>query len=83
MPLTARWLRQPTYTILRRYYWEAKAAGFSFFAADEMAAWVHFGVGQALWDELSAVFSAKSLLAQVRKHGCKKMKRCLAVQFIS
>jgi TRAP-type mannitol/chloroaromatic compound transport system substrate-binding protein len=52
------------------YYWEAKSPGFSFFAAvpfgftaDEMAAWVHFGGGQALWDELSATFNIKGLLS--------------------
>jgi len=52
------------------YYWEAKSPGFSFFAAvpfgltaDEMAAWVHFGGGQALWDELSAGFGIKALLS--------------------
>ena len=52
------------------YYWEAKSPGFSFFAAvpfgftaDEMAAWIHFGGGQALWDELSAGFGVKGLLS--------------------
>jgi TRAP-type mannitol/chloroaromatic compound transport system substrate-binding protein len=52
------------------YYWEAKSPGFSFFAAvpfgltaDEMAAWVHFGGGQALWDELGASFGVKGLLS--------------------
>jgi TRAP-type mannitol/chloroaromatic compound transport system substrate-binding protein len=52
------------------YYWEAKSPGFSFFAAvpfgltaDEMAAWVHFGGGQALWDELGANFGVKGLLS--------------------
>jgi TRAP-type mannitol/chloroaromatic compound transport system substrate-binding protein len=52
------------------YYWEAKSPGFSFFAAvpfgftaDEMAAWIHFGGGQALWDELSAGFGVKPLLS--------------------
>jgi TRAP-type mannitol/chloroaromatic compound transport system substrate-binding protein len=50
------------------YYWESKSPGFSFFAAvpfgftaDEMAAWIHFGGGQALWDELSASFGVKAL----------------------
>jgi TRAP-type mannitol/chloroaromatic compound transport system substrate-binding protein len=50
------------------YYWESKSPGFSFFAAvpfgftaDEMAAWIHFGGGQALWDELSAGFGVKAL----------------------
>jgi TRAP-type mannitol/chloroaromatic compound transport system substrate-binding protein len=52
------------------YYWEAKSPGFCFFAAvpfgftaDELAAWVHFGGGQALWDELSATFNVKGLLS--------------------
>lgn len=52
------------------YYWEAKSPGFSFFAAvpfgftaDEMAAWIHFGGGQQLWDELSAGFGVKGLLS--------------------
>ena len=52
------------------YYWEAKSPGFCFFAAvpfgftgDELAAWVHFGGGQALWDELSASFNVKALLS--------------------
>jgi TRAP-type mannitol/chloroaromatic compound transport system substrate-binding protein len=33
------------------------------FTADEMAAWVHFGGGQALWDELSANYNIKPLLS--------------------
>lgn len=52
------------------YYWQDHSPGFSFFAAvpfgftaDEMAAWVHFGGGQALWDELSAGFNIKPLLS--------------------
>ena len=51
-------------------YWEAKSPGFTFFnavpfgfTADEMAAWVHFGGGQALWDELSATFNIKGLMS--------------------
>jgi TRAP-type mannitol/chloroaromatic compound transport system substrate-binding protein len=50
------------------YYWEAKSPGFSFFAAvpfgltaDEISAWINFGGGQALWDELSANFGVKAL----------------------
>src|SRR2546430_1917864 len=42
------------------YYWEKRSPGFNFFAAvpfgftaDEMAAWIHWGGGQELWDELS------------------------------
>jgi len=52
------------------YYWQAKSPGFCFFAAvpfgftaDEIAAWVHFGGGQALWDELAAGFGVKGLLS--------------------
>lgn len=51
------------------YYWEKQSPGFNFFTAvpfgftaDEMAAWIHFGGGQALWDELSAGFNVKALL---------------------
>src|SRR5262249_9220363 len=52
------------------YYWEGSSPAFNFFAAvpfgftaDEMAAWIHFGGGQALWDELSANYNIKPLLA--------------------
>src|SRR6185503_9314304 len=52
------------------YYWEAKSPAFSFFAAvpfgltaDEMAAWIQFGGGQALWDELSGNFGVKGLMS--------------------
>ena len=52
------------------YYWEKQSPGFNFFAAvpfgftaDEMAAWIYFGGGQALWDELSAKFNIKPLLS--------------------
>src|SRR5215468_9856797 len=52
------------------YYWEKRSPAFNFFAAvpfgftaDEMAAWIHFGGGQALWDELSAGFNIKPLLS--------------------
>lgn len=48
------------------YYWRDRHPGFSFFSsvpfgltADEMNAWLHFGGGQALWDELSARFNIK------------------------
>jgi TRAP-type mannitol/chloroaromatic compound transport system substrate-binding protein len=51
------------------YYWESQSPAFNFFAAvpfgftaDEMGAWIHFGGGQALWDELSAKFNIKPLL---------------------
>src|SRR5215470_6793713 len=40
-------------------YWEKRSRAFNFFAAipfgftaDELFAWVHYGGGQALWDEL-------------------------------
>ncbi|HSE76387.1 MAG TPA: TRAP transporter substrate-binding protein [Alphaproteobacteria bacterium] len=52
------------------YYWEKQSPGFNFFAAvpfgftaGEMAAWIHYGGGQALWDELSANFNVKPLLS--------------------
>jgi TRAP-type mannitol/chloroaromatic compound transport system substrate-binding protein len=73
------------------YYREAKAAGFSFFAAvpfgltaDEMAAWIHFRGGRALWDDLSAGFSVKGLL--LRSAGTTVEMRALlggAVRFLS
>jgi len=51
------------------YYWEKQSPAFNFFAAvpfgftaDEMAAWILFGGGQALWDELSAGFNIKPLM---------------------
>jgi len=51
------------------YYWEKRSPAFNFFAAvpygftaDEMAAWIHFGGGQELWDELSGGFNVKALL---------------------
>lgn len=52
------------------YYFVALSPGFNFFTgvpfgftADEMAAWIHFGGGQALWDELSASFNVKGLMS--------------------
>jgi TRAP-type mannitol/chloroaromatic compound transport system substrate-binding protein len=52
------------------YYWEKRSPAFNFFAAvpfgftaDEMAAWVHWGGGQELWDELSGGFNIKPLLS--------------------
>lgn len=52
------------------YYWQSKSKAFNFFAAipfgitaTEMNAWIHFNGGQALWDELSAQFNIKPLLA--------------------
>jgi TRAP-type mannitol/chloroaromatic compound transport system substrate-binding protein len=50
-------------------YWDGRSAAFSYFnaipfglTAAEMNAWVYFGGGQALWDELSAGFSLKPFL---------------------
>lgn len=52
------------------YYWDKKHKAFPFFGAvplgmtaHELEAWVHFGGGQELWDELSAQFGIKALLA--------------------
>jgi TRAP-type mannitol/chloroaromatic compound transport system substrate-binding protein len=52
------------------YYWEKRSPGFNFFAAvpvgftaDELAAWIHFGGGQELWDELSGGYNIKPLLS--------------------
>ena len=51
------------------YYWQGKSKAFNFFAAvpmgltaAEMSAWVKFGGGQELWDELSASFGVKSFM---------------------
>lgn len=48
------------------YYWQGKSKGFNFFTAVpfgltavENNAWVQFGGGQELWDELSAKFNVK------------------------
>ena len=50
-------------------YFEQKSQALHFFGAipfgftaDELFAWVQYGGGQALWDELSAQFNVKSLL---------------------
>ena len=52
------------------YYWQGRSLAFNFFAAvpmgllaRELNAWVHFGGGQELWDELAARFSIKPMLA--------------------
>src|SRR5258708_7780796 len=52
------------------YYWEKRSPGFNFFTtvpfgftADELAAWIHFGGGQELWDELSGGYNIKPLMA--------------------
>jgi TRAP-type mannitol/chloroaromatic compound transport system substrate-binding protein len=51
-------------------YFEKKSPAFHFFSgvpfgltADELFAWVHFGGGQKLWDELSGRFGVKPLLS--------------------
>ncbi len=51
------------------YYWQGKSKAFNFFAAvplgltaSELSAWVNFGGGQELWDELSAQFNIKAML---------------------
>ncbi len=51
-------------------YWQAKHAATPFFAtvpfglnAQEMAAWLYYGGGQALWDELYAPFNLKPFAA--------------------
>jgi len=51
------------------YYWQGKSPAFNFFAAvpmgmtaNEMTAWIRFGGGQELWDELSGGFNVKPLL---------------------
>lgn len=52
------------------YYWQKKHPAYNFFTsvpmgmtALEFDAWIRFGGGQALWDELSAQFGIKPLLA--------------------
>ncbi|WND02528.1 TRAP transporter substrate-binding protein [Temperatibacter marinus] len=51
------------------YYWQGKAPAFPFFTAvpmgmttNELNAWIYYGGGQELWDELSARFNVKALL---------------------
>jgi TRAP-type mannitol/chloroaromatic compound transport system substrate-binding protein len=51
------------------YYFEAKSPALNFFcavpygmSADELASWIDFGGGQALWDEVGAAFNIKPLL---------------------
>ncbi|HUF57848.1 MAG TPA: TRAP transporter substrate-binding protein [Thermohalobaculum sp.] len=52
------------------YYWQGKHKGFNFFTAvplgftaQEIEAWLHFGGGQELWDELAAQFGVKCFSA--------------------
>jgi TRAP-type mannitol/chloroaromatic compound transport system substrate-binding protein len=52
------------------YYWQGKSQGFNFFTAvpfgftaTELMAWIHYGGGQELWDELAAGFNVKPFMA--------------------
>ena len=52
------------------YYWQGKSRAFNFFAAvpfglsaNEMSAWIRWGGGQELWDELAAGFNVKPFMA--------------------
>ncbi|HKM73552.1 MAG TPA: TRAP transporter substrate-binding protein, partial [Stellaceae bacterium] len=52
------------------YYFDSKSPALNFFAAvpygmtaDELCAWIEFGGGQALWDEVDAQFNIKPLMA--------------------
>jgi len=52
------------------YYWQCKSKAFNFFTAvpfgltaNEMDAWLYYGGGQELWDELSAGFNVKPFAA--------------------
>jgi len=52
------------------YYWQGKSKAFNFFTtvpfgltATEMDAWLYYGGGQDLWDELAAGFNVKSFAA--------------------
>ena len=52
------------------YYWEKRSPAFNFFAAvpfgltaGEMNSWIYRGGGQKLWDELSATYNIKPMLA--------------------
>ncbi|MFN3232117.1 MAG: TRAP transporter substrate-binding protein [Alphaproteobacteria bacterium] len=51
------------------YYWQGKSKAFAFFAAvpfgltgPELSAWIRWGGGQELWDELSARYNIKAFL---------------------
>lgn len=52
------------------YYFGSKSPALYFFCAvpygmtaDEVTSWIHFGGGQALWDEVGAQFNIKPLMA--------------------
>src|SRR5206468_2094688 len=58
------------------YSWEKKSPAFNLFSAitfgftaDELFAWVKYGGGQELWDELSGQVNIKSLLCT--NSGCQ------------
>lgn len=49
------------------YYWQGKSPAFNFFTsvpfgftADDLTAWLNFGGGQQLWEELSAQFNIRA-----------------------
>lgn len=51
------------------YYWKGKHPGFAYFTSvpfgltcSEMNAWIRFGGGQQLWDELAAEYGLKGLM---------------------
>lgn len=51
------------------YYWKGKHPGFAYFTAvpfgltyTEMNAWIRFGGGQELWDELAGEYGVKGLM---------------------
>ena len=52
------------------YYWKGKHPGYAYFTGvpfgltyTEMNAWIRFGGGQELWDELGAEFGVKGVMA--------------------
>ena len=52
------------------YYWQGKSQAFNFFTAvpfgltaNEHMAWIYYGGGQELWDQLSAKFNVKAFMA--------------------
>jgi TRAP-type mannitol/chloroaromatic compound transport system substrate-binding protein len=52
------------------YYWQGKHPAYPFFSAvpmgftaQELMAWIHFGGGRELWDELGANFGVKGIMA--------------------
>lgn len=52
------------------YYWQGKSKALNFFSAapfgltaSELNAWIYFGGGQELWDEVCAQFGVKAFLA--------------------